>query len=464
MVALAMYLDHNDEDQTHQKVVMCHIPCIDGFEDAKQKSIEIGNAYDIILIESVTGELFSQADFSVSFPNSSQPSSLFSPNRPSRKLVLEIGEPDENTNNVVDDDWDQQSLLEGNDAEKDEESGSSQKQYQQQSSLDLLSASSPWKPERSFEIDTQRLEEDPQFRYQFLKSLQRVLRRGANPARYLLFEQEDEDRSKTFLRNQVEESDDNSERSSHPAVIGVAFVNLFVWSSKDKVLISDIDGTITKSNTTGIFDTILTEQYAHCHEGICQLYAAIVGQVNNKDSSGNDEETSTRVVYLTSRPVALASCTRRFLENLRQGGGHCLPQGPILGFHGNFTQLLWMELVSHRTQEFKADRLWKNLVQPFQEAGAPHHQDFLLGAFGNTLMDIQAYHMVGVGLQHSYLIEKSSKIHAFDKDDNSKRPADLTLNSPRRLGPERPKAYFRSKMHSHFQGYADKDLLDHLMV
>jgi hypothetical protein len=73
-------------------------------------------------------------------------------------------------------------------------------------------------------------------------------------------------------------SEDDTQESKHikegtVPVEGVAYANIFLWSANDNIVISDIDGTITQSNAGGIYDTILTERYTHCHKAVCQFFS-----------------------------------------------------------------------------------------------------------------------------------------------------------------------------------------------
>ncbi len=257
-----------------------------------------------------------------------------------------------------------------------------------------------------------------------LPELGRCLSHGRNPVRYLLMNED--------------------------KIIGVANANIFLWSHQDKVLISDIDGTITKSNAGGIYDTILTERYSHCHEEVCQFFSTVA------------TEKQIQVLYVTSRPISLASRTRKFLDNLRQQN-HRLPEGPVLGFRGNIAQLLIMELVSYQTHHFKAEILWNNVVEPFRKAGLT--QGIFQAAFGNTVMDVQAYSMVAVPLSRTYLI-KNSKIHSFDKngDEEFLNLTTSTKNSPTAWKSEMPRGWYHQKMGTTFEGYGDPRLREHIVV
>lgn len=255
------------------------------------------------------------------------------------------------------------------------------------------------------------------------------LKPGRNPVRYLLL-------------------DDKK-------VLGMAHANIFLWSHKDSIIVSDIDGTITKSNTRGVIDTILTENYRYCHQGICELLSHLA------------EQPRTQVLYVTSRPIALASRTRKFLANLRQGSAQ-LPEGPMLGFDGNLPQLLMMELISMNTHHFKAEMLWKQVVQPFQQVSNGSSPIFLAG-LGNTIMDVQAYHMVGIDLGKIYLIDKKSQISGFDKNLNQSWKKLTSTSSEDRFIPSTIRApmsrgWYKSRMGSTFQGYSDPNLLSHVLT
>jgi hypothetical protein len=157
------------------------------------------------------------------------------------------------------------------------------------------------------------------------------LRPGKNPIRYLLLD--------------------------HKQVVGVAHANIFLWTHQDQIVVMDIDGTITKSNARGVVDTILTQTYKYCHDGVCQLLSRLQQQLH------------TQILYVTSRPIGLAARTRRFLAHLEQDAAR-LPEGPLLGFGGSISQLLIMELVSKNTHQFKADMLWKQVVKPFRNVSS----------------------------------------------------------------------------------------------
>jgi len=206
-------------------------------------------------------------------------------------------------------------------------------------------------------------------------------------------------------------------------------------------VVSDIDGTITKSNARGVIDTILTENYRHCHPGVCDLLSRLA-------TSHSQPTHKTHILYLTSRPIGLASHTRKFLNGLRQGSAQ-LPPGPVLGFPGTLPEVLFMELVSKKTQKFKAELLLSQIVEPFQNAS--RRSPFLAG-LGNSWMDVQAYHMIGIDLPRIYMIDKKSNITVFDKGPSEAiRPTHAY-----------PRKWYVNRIGNTFQGYLDESFVLHV--
>jgi len=118
-----------------------------------------------------------------------------------------------------------------------------------------------------------------------IAALKSILQPGRNAISYFLFDGND-DKQKALP-------------------FGIARAFMFLWWHTDSVVVSDIDGTITKSNARGVLGTIVTSQYDKAaHDGICHLLTAF--------------SQKSQVVYLTSRPIILANHTRKFLANLKQ--------------------------------------------------------------------------------------------------------------------------------------------------
>jgi len=299
-----------------------------------------------------------------------------------------------------------------------------------------------------------------------LQTLQRVLRPGRNPIRYLLLDQPTKQ------------------------VVGIAHASIYLWQYHDAIIVSDIDGTITKSNFKGLFGTVATKQYNKVtHAGICQLLTTLCSRSNRSSSSSSAATTpsssattttahrpQTHVLYLTSRPTLLANETRQLLVDLRQDQNVGLPAGPLLGFGGKVRNVIKMELLTHSANEFKAKKLWQQLIVPFREAATtaadperettayPH---FVAG-FGNNPRDIQAYHAIGIDFHQLFMIDKKSKLVTFDKTlaTASSRPEDENYNDAVTPADEqfqfRTETYYKERIGTEFaHGYTDRKLQYH---
>ncbi len=89
---------------------------------------------------------------------------------------------------------------------------------------------------------------------------------------------------------------------------------LFYWRHDVPIVISDIDGTITKSDVLGhVLNTIGRDW---THPGVAKLYTDIASNGYN-------------FLYLTSRSVGQADTTRNYLDGVVQEG-YKLPKGPVI--------------------------------------------------------------------------------------------------------------------------------------
>lgn len=246
-------------------------------------------------------------------------------------------------------------------------------------------------------------------------------------------------------------------------VIAIAPALLHMWSSADSVIVSDIDGTVTKSDVRGVLDTVVTERFEYVHQGVCDLYQKLHG-INitdetssfggKSDGDGDNSIDATdrgqvRFLYLSSRPLSLVNSTRRFLTCLVQGTNSAgnkmrrrmLPPGPLFCHPGSLSTVLLTELWNKNTHQFKADVLARQVVLPFAAAGRDCYtadddgsdkeetksrvsskmgkrRKLFLAGFGNKAMDAAAYEMGGIEKKDIYIINKESSLVCMDGDDD----------------------------------------------
>lgn len=112
---------------------------------------------------------------------------------------------------------------------------------------------------------------------------------------------------------------------------------LFLWKRSTPIVISDIDGTITKSDALGHVLTMLGRDWTH--EGVAKLFDDI-------------EFNGYNIMYLTARSVGLADTTRSYLQGVQQDG-YKLPMGPVILSPDRTIAALRREIVLKKPEVFK---------------------------------------------------------------------------------------------------------------
>uniref|UniRef100_A0A3B3RQR4 Lipin 2 n=1 Tax=Paramormyrops kingsleyae TaxID=1676925 RepID=A0A3B3RQR4_9TELE len=149
---------------------------------------------------------------------------------------------------------------------------------------------------------------------------------------------------------------------------------IYLWNWDDKVVISDIDGTITKSDVFGHILPQLGKDWTH--QGIAKLYHYI-------------HQNGYKFLYCSARAIGMADMTRGYLHWVNDGGT-ILPRGPLLLAPSSLFSALHREVIEKKPEVFKITCLTdiKNLF-------LPNKQPFY-AAFGNRSNDALAYEQVGV--------------------------------------------------------------------
>jgi phosphatidate phosphatase LPIN len=76
---------------------------------------------------------------------------------------------------------------------------------------------------------------------------------------------------------------------------------IFLWNWTDKIVISDVDGTITKSDVLGHVLPQIGKDWSH--EGTVNLFKSI-------------ESNGYQMLYLTARAIGQADTTKQYLTSL----------------------------------------------------------------------------------------------------------------------------------------------------
>mmetsp|Transcript_8616 Transcript_8616/g.12856 ORF Transcript_8616/g.12856 Transcript_8616/m.12856 type:complete len:468 (-) Transcript_8616:84-1487(-) len=182
----------------------------------------------------------------------------------------------------------------------------------------------------------------------------------------------------------------------HSKVLNIkAECSVYLWSVTDKIVVVDIDGTLTKSDVRGYVETVYLGRYDYVHEGAVSFFSLL------------HKEFSVCTLYLTSRPLHHLADTRAFLRLVQDHKGHHLPPGPLFTNRENVMRAIYRELVAKTTAQFKGSVLI-DVLSVFVSLGSPS-TPYCLGV-GNKETDALAYRMAGLNAARILLVQPSSEI------------------------------------------------------
>jgi phosphatidate phosphatase LPIN len=192
--------------------------------------------------------------------------------------------------------------------------------------------------------------------------------------------------------------------------------SLFYWRHDVPIVISDIDGTITKSDVLGhVLNTIGRDW---THPGVAKLYTEIASNGYN-------------FLYLTSRSVGQADTTRNYLDGVVQEG-YRLPKGPVILSPDRTIAALRREVYLRKPELFKMACL-RDIMALFAGHGGSNNTTESIEAglhsrlaglgngrgkggspfyagFGNRLTDALSYRSVNIPSTRIFTINSLSEI------------------------------------------------------
>ncbi|XP_023389374.1 phosphatidate phosphatase LPIN1 [Pteropus vampyrus] len=163
---------------------------------------------------------------------------------------------------------------------------------------------------------------------------------------------------------------------------------IYLWNWDDKVIISDIDGTITRSDTLGHILPTLGKDWTH--QGIAKLYHKV-------------SQNGYKFLYCSARAIGMADMTRGYLHWVNERGT-VLPRGPLLLSPSSLFSALHREVIEKKPEKFKVQCLTdiKNLFFPNTEP--------FYAAFGNRQADVYSYKQVGVSLNRIFTVNPKGEL------------------------------------------------------
>ncbi|KAF1954638.1 LNS2-domain-containing protein [Byssothecium circinans] len=166
--------------------------------------------------------------------------------------------------------------------------------------------------------------------------------------------------------------------------------NMFYWQHDVPIVISDIDGTITKSDALGHVLNMIGRDWTH--QGVAKLYTDIVSNGYN-------------IFYLTSRSVGQADTTRAYLNGVVQDN-YRLPKGPVIMSPDRTIAALRREIYLRKPEVFKMACL-RDIMNLFGKS--PDQTPFYAG-FGNRFTDALSYRSVKIPSTRIFTINSNAEV------------------------------------------------------
>ena len=164
--------------------------------------------------------------------------------------------------------------------------------------------------------------------------------------------------------------------------------NIYLWNYSDKIVISDFDGTVTRSDVIGQIGVYFGLDWTHKY--IAKLYSHIV---NN----------GYKMLYVTARTMYMQTSTKNSLNNIKQDG-FSMPIGPMMMNESGYVDAIKTEIIDKVPQEFKIECLL-NLLKLFPSDVEPFY-----AGFGNKPSDKLAYEKIGIDPGKIYIINEKGEV------------------------------------------------------
>ncbi|NXJ67039.1 LPIN3 phosphatase, partial [Rostratula benghalensis] len=172
---------------------------------------------------------------------------------------------------------------------------------------------------------------------------------------------------------------------------------IYLWNWDDKVVISDIDGTITRSDALGHILPHLGKDWTH--HGIAKLFHKI-------------HLNGYKFLYCSARAIGMAHITKGYLKWVNEQGC-ALPKGPILLAPSSLFSAFHREVIEKKPEVFKIACLKD--IQNLFATKLPFY-----AAFGNRANDVYAYKQVGLSESRIFTVNpKGELIQELTKNHES---------------------------------------------
>jgi hypothetical protein len=215
--------------------------------------------------------------------------------------------------------------------------------------------------------------------------------------------------------------------------LGFVEFSIFLWDASSRIVVVDVDGTLTRSSVRGYIETVFLGTYDYIHVGAVPFLLFL-------------DKLGLKILYLSARPRSHLEETQTLLRNMTENGSY-LPAGPLFTHDGGRMKTLYMELISETTASFKQSVLQEvsgvyrrvaaagasggsehkpsgggggdaadmprgsdgAAIADFVDTGYIYKCPFILG-IGNKDTDARAYYCAGISLDKIFIMQKSGVV------------------------------------------------------
>ncbi|XP_048541905.1 phosphatidate phosphatase PAH1 [Triticum urartu] len=164
--------------------------------------------------------------------------------------------------------------------------------------------------------------------------------------------------------------------------------HIYVWKWNAKIVISDVDGTITRSDVLGQVMPLVGRDWSQ--SGVARLFSAI-------------KENGYQLIFLSARAIVQAYLTKNFLFNLKQDG-KVMPNGPVVISPDGLFPSLYREVIRRAPHEFKIACL-----EDIKALFPSDYNPFYAG-FGNRDTDELTYKKMGISKGKIFIINPKGEV------------------------------------------------------
>ncbi|CAM6072091.1 unnamed protein product [Sphagnum tenellum] len=170
---------------------------------------------------------------------------------------------------------------------------------------------------------------------------------------------------------------------------------VYLWKWNTRIVISDVDGTITKSDVLGQVMPLVGKDWTQ--SGVARLFSSI-------------KENGYELLFLSARAISQADLTRQFLFSVKQDG-ETLPNGPVVISPDGLFPSLYREVIRRTPHEFKIACL-QDIRSLFPEDCNPFY-----AGFGNRDTDEISYLKVGIPKGKIFIINPRGEVAVNNRVD-----------------------------------------------